>query len=81
MRFAAVTSALADRGRRFDINNDRVIEIDKVVGRVGEEGEASIKANCEPSSRRHILDQAREVGQNELCERLLGQSARLPAHR
>jgi len=77
MRFATVTSALADRGRRFDINDDRVIEIDKVVGRVGEEGEASIRGApaggriCRGDELRHDRCGSAECGIIEDSEILL----------
>ena len=38
MRFAARTSGLPDRGCGFDINDDRIIGIDQIVGGIGEEG-------------------------------------------
>src|SRR5438067_8960034 len=34
---------LADRGRRFDIDDDRVISIDQVVDRIGEEGWSAMR--------------------------------------
>jgi hypothetical protein len=35
---------LTDRGRRFDIDDDRVVAVDQVVGRVGEEGRSPPRA-------------------------------------
>ena len=42
MRLAAVDLGLADRGGRLDIDDDRVVEVDQVVGRVGEEGRPAV---------------------------------------
>jgi hypothetical protein len=35
---------LADRGGRFDIDDDGVLQVDQVVGAVGEEGEPAIRS-------------------------------------
>jgi hypothetical protein len=35
---------LADRGGRLDVDDDGVLQVDQVVGAVGEEGEPAVRA-------------------------------------
>ena len=54
---------LADRRCRLDINNDRVLGIDEVVGRIGEEGRSAVRG-CPPCCRIGWCD---ELGRHLAC--------------
>jgi len=51
---------LADRGGRFDIDNDRVVDIDQIVGGVGKEGLSAMGSG--PTGRR--IDRRDELGRD-----------------
>jgi hypothetical protein len=63
MRFAAQHLGLTDRGRRFNIDDDRVVDIDQIVGRVGEEGRTT--APCSPPRCR--ISRRDELGRHLSC--------------